>query len=139
MDKDSTYTQESSQRFISDILPELQLSNSCTKHIQTAIRRFNDYLSQQPYVFRQGSGKEETPEIFQKVLDDYIECMNRRGLKSATIEVRQIFAAQFLNSVYNQGIHSINGIYGSHVGVTVLSTGSVSYTHLRAHETRHDL
>lgn len=41
-----------------------------------------------------------------------------------TIEVRRIFATQFLNSVYRQGIRSLNEISEIHVGAAVLSAGS---------------
>lgn len=120
----SPYTLETSRLFGDKIVLGIPLSESSKKHIRTGIRRFNDYLSEQPHVFRQGSGREEPPEIFQKVLDDYLADMSAHGLKPATIEVRQIFATQFLNSVYRQGIRALNDISGIHVGAAVLSAGS---------------
>ncbi|MHB9095682.1 MAG: hypothetical protein ACYC21_13530, partial [Eubacteriales bacterium] len=72
----SPYTLETSQLFGDEIALGIPLSESSKKHIRTSIRRFNDYLSEQPYVFRHGSGREKPPEIFQKVLDDYVEDMS---------------------------------------------------------------
>lgn len=118
-------SKEKSQEFTVECLPELPLSDSCKRHIRTAIRRFNDYLAKQPYVFRKASGKENPPDIFRKVLEDYIAYMCGLGLKPSTIEVRWVFTTQFLNSVYNQGIRSIKEITGIHVGITVLSAGSI--------------
>jgi site-specific recombinase XerD len=125
---DVPYTLKTSQLFGNEIAPGLPLSESSKKHIRTSIRRFNDYLSEQPYVFRQSSGHEEPHKIFQKVLDDYLEEMYAHGLKPTTIENRRIFATQFLNSVYRQGIRALNEISGMHVGVSVLSAGSTEGT-----------
>ena len=119
-----TYTLKTSQLFRDEIALGFPLSESSRKHIKTSIRRFNDYLSEQPYVFRQGNGREEPPEIFQIVLGDYVADLLAHGLKPATVEVRRIFATQFLNSVYRQGIRSLNEISGIHVGAAVLSAGS---------------
>lgn len=118
------YTLKTSQLFRDEITLGLPLSENSRKHIRTSIRRFNDYLSEQPYVFRQGSGREEPPEIFQTVLGDYVTDLIAHGLKPATIEVRRIFATQFLNSVYRQGIRYLNEISGIHVGTAVFSAGS---------------
>ncbi len=117
------YTLKTCQLFRDEIALGFPHSESSRKHIRTSIRRFNDYLSEQPYVFRQGSGREEPPEIFQTVLGDYVADLLAHGLKPATIEVRRIFAAQFLNSVYGQGIRAFNKISGIHVGAAVLSAG----------------
>jgi len=120
-----TYTRKTSWLFRDEIALGFSLSESSRKHIRTSIRRFNDYLSEQPYVFRQGGSREEPPEIFQKVLGDYVADLHAHSLKSATIQVRRIFATQFLNSVYRQGIRSLNEISGINVGAAVLSAGSV--------------
>lgn len=120
----SPYTLETSQLFGNEIALGIPLSESSKKHIRTSIRRFNDYLSKQPYVFRHGNGREKPPEIFQKVLDDYVGDMSAHGLKPPTIEIRQILATQFLNSVYRQGIQILNEISGIHVGAAVLSAAS---------------
>ena len=49
----------------------------------------------------------------------------REGYKPATIEVRKIFAIQFLVSIYEQGIRSLKEVSETHVGCSVLSAGSV--------------
>lgn len=119
------YTLETSQTFVSEIVHNLRLSESSKKHIRISIRRFNDYLSGQPHVFRQAAGQEAVPEIFREVFDGYLYSLTVQDLKPATIEVRRIFATQFLNSAFDQGIRSIGDITGIHVGVAVLSAGSV--------------
>lgn len=119
------YTLDTSQSFVSDTVHKLQLSESSKKHIRTSIRRFNDYLSGLPYVFRQTVGGESVPKIFSEVFDGYLFSMTVQNLKPATIEVRRIFATQFLNSIFNQGIRSLGDITGIHVGIAVLSAGSV--------------
>lgn len=65
------------------------------------------------------------PLVFRDIINDYITYMSEQGYKRATIEVRKIFAVQFLTSVYQQGVHSINEIPGAHVGCAVLSASSV--------------
>ena len=65
------------------------------------------------------------PLVFLFLLNDYITYMSEQGYKRAAIEVRKIFAVQFLTSVYQQGVHSINEIPGAHVGCAVLSASSV--------------
>jgi len=122
------YTPKASYIFGEEAVLNLPLSESSKKHIRTSIRRFNAYHSKQEYVFRQGNNREEPPEIFQNVLYDYMADMSANGLKPATIEVRRIFATQFLNSVYSQGIRDINEISGIHVGAVVLSAGSTEGT-----------
>lgn len=65
------------------------------------------------------------PLVFRDIVNDYITYMSEQGYKRAAIEVRKIFAVQFLASIYQQGVHSINEISGAHVGCAVLSASSV--------------
>ncbi len=122
---EQTYTEKSAHVFIEDILPTLTVSESTKKHIRTTIRHFNDYLSHRPYTFRINNSAQLPPLIFRNVIDDYVTDMSTQGYKPATIEVRKIFAIQFLVSVYDQGIRSLKDVSGTHVGCSVLSAGSV--------------
>lgn len=122
---EQTYTEKSAHVFIEDILPTLTVSESTKKHIRTTIRHFNDYLSNRPYTFRINNSAQLPPLIFRNVIDDYVTDMSTQGYKPATIEVRKIFAIQFLVSVYEQGIRSLKEVSGTHVGCSVLSAGSV--------------
>lgn len=122
---EQTYTEKSALVFIADILPTLAVSASTRKHIRTTIRHFNDYLLHRPYKFRINKGAQLPPLIFRNILDDYVTDMAAQGYKPATIEVRKIFAIQFLVSIYEQGIRSLKKVSGTHVGCSVLSAGSV--------------
>lgn len=108
-----------------NVVPGLPVSASSKRHIRTSIRRFNDYLSDNPYVFRKNKGAQLPPLIFQDIVNGYITDMSEQKCRPATIEVRKIFATQFLVSVYKQRIRSISEISGSHVGYAVLSATSV--------------
>lgn len=119
------YTEEVAHEFMENVVPRLPISTSSKKHIQTSIRRFNDHLAGRPYIFRKNKGAQMPPVIFRDIVNDYIADMAKRGYRPATIEVRKIFAVQFLISVYKQGIHSINEISGTHVRCAVLSAASV--------------
>lgn len=119
------YTEKTAHKYIENTVPYLPVSASSKKHIRTSIRRFNDYLSGRPYVFRENKGAQMPPLIFRDIVNDYITDMVERGYRPATIEVRKIFAVQFLTSVYNQGIYSVNEISGTHVACAVLSAVSV--------------
>lgn len=122
---EQTYTEEAARVFIVDILPTLAVSESTRKHIRTTIRHFNDYLSHRPYKFRINKSAQLPPLIFRNIIDDYVTDMAAQGYKPATIEVRKIFAIQFLGSIYEQGIRSLKEVSGTHVGCSVLSAGSV--------------
>jgi site-specific recombinase XerD len=119
------YTKEYSEMFLTDILLGLPLSESYKKHTRTAVRRFNEYLCDSPYAYRQPKGGVEPPAVFRKTLECYLMEMADRGLKPATIDCRRIFATQFLNSIEAQGVNSIEGIAASHVGTAVLCAGSM--------------
>lgn len=119
------YTEKTAYEFMENVVPGLPVSASSKRHIRTSIRRFNDYLSDNPYVFRKNKGAQLPPLIFQDILNDYITDMSEQEYRPATIEVRKIFATQFLVSVYKQGIRSISEISGSHVGYAILSATSV--------------
>lgn len=56
----------------------------------------------------------------------YIVNMSEWEYKTATIEVRKIFAVQFLTSIYQQGVYFINEISRNHVGNVILSISSVT-------------
>ena len=112
------YSQNTVKGYRSDL-------NRMKKYILTSIRRFNDYLSGSPYIFRKNKGAQMPPLVFRDIVNDYITYMSEQGYKRAAIEVRKIFAVQFLASVYQQGVHSINEISGAHVGCAVLSASSV--------------
>lgn len=119
------YTEKAAHEFMENVVPRLPVSASSKKHIRTSIRRFNDHLSGRPYIFRKNKGAQMPPAIFRDIVNDYVADMTERGYRPATIEVRKIFAVQFLISVYKQGIHSINEISGTHVRCAVLSAASV--------------
>ena len=118
------YTEKTARTFIENVVPTLSVSASTKKHIRASIRHFNDYLLHRPYKVRTTKGAQLPPRIFEDLLNDYVTDMTTQGYKSATIEVRKIFAIQFLVSIYEQGIRSIKEVSGIHVGRAVLSAGS---------------
>lgn len=119
------YTDKIAHKYVENIVPYLPVGASSKKHIRTCIQRFNDYLSGRPYVFRKNKGAHMPPSIFQDIINDYIDDMSKQGYRPATIEVRKIFAVQFLTLIYNQEIYSIDEISGTHVACAVLSAPSV--------------
>ena len=126
--QEPVYTEKTAHTFMENAVPDLPVSTSSRKHILTSIRRFNDYLSGSPYICRKNKGAQMPPLVFRDIVNDYITYMSEQGYKRAAIEVRKIFAVQFLASVYQQGVHSINEISGAHVGCAVLSASSVEGT-----------
>ncbi len=120
----SGYTKDASESFLTTVLPELSLSASSKRHVRTAVRRFNDYLSGTAYAYSCPKNSSEPPEVFQGVLEGYLASMEDRGLKPATIKVRCIFAIQFLRSMEEQGIDNTEEIMMAHVGTAFLSAGS---------------
>lgn len=67
-----------------------------------------------------------SPLVFRDIVNDYIVNMSEWEYKTATIEVRKIFAVQFLTSIYQQGVYFINEISRNHVGNVILSISSVT-------------
>lgn len=122
--ENSGYTKDASEAFLATVLPELSLSESYKRHVRTAVRRFNDYLSGTPYAYSCPKNSSEPPEVFRGVLEGYLASMEDRGLKPATIKVRRIFAIQFLRSMEEQGIDHTEEITMAHVGAAFLSAGS---------------
>ena len=64
--------------------------------------------------------------FIRDIVNDYIVNMSEWEYKTATIEVRKIFAVQFLTSIYQQGVYFINEISRNHVGNVILSISSVT-------------
>lgn len=118
------YTEKIAHKYMENTVLNLPGGASSKKHIRTSIQRFNDYLLRRTYVFRK-KGAQMPPWIFQSIMNDYIDDMSKQGYRPVTIEVRKIFAIQFLISIYNQGVHFINEISGTHVACAVLSASSV--------------
>ena len=106
------------EQFLLELL-ERGYSQNTVNGYRSYLNRMKKYiLSLQEPVYT-----EKTAHKF--IVNDYITYMSEQGYKRATIEVRKTFAVQFLTSVYQQGVHSINEISGAHVGCAVLSASSV--------------
>lgn len=123
--KNTEYTIIISEEFIKDILPSLSYSDSYKNHTRTALRRFNDYLFGRPFIYRQRAGGLQVPEPFHEVMDEFLDSMEEKGMRLATIETRGIFATQFLRAIDKQGIHSVKDIEAVNIGAALLSVNSI--------------
>lgn len=79
--KTDLYSKSESNWFMKEILPDMQISCTYNKHIRTALRRWNDYLSNQLYKYRCTESKEQLPVDYQMLLENYISFLKGSHLK----------------------------------------------------------
>lgn len=123
-DESSKYSKGSSESFLNSALDALMISDSYKKHIRTAIRRFDDYLNGNSYVFREPRLKPILSGSYEELLLNYEQVQLKRGLRISTIECRLIFARQFLMALEKQNQFYICELTGQQVGAAILSLNS---------------
>ena len=120
------YSSSESNWFLKEILPDMQISCTYKKHIRTALRRWNDYLSNQPYKYRYTESKENLPMDYKMLLENYIGFLKGSHLKKSTIDNYIFFATEFLYSLIKQDVTNIKQVTGFHIGSALASSGSTA-------------
>ena len=120
------YSNSESNWFIKEILPDMQISCTYKKHIRTALRRWNDYLSNKPYKYRCTVAKEKLTMHYQMLLENYIGFLKGNHLKKATIDNYIFFATEFLYSLIKQDVTNMKQVTGFNIGSALASSGSTT-------------
>lgn len=120
------YTEEVSDMFIEELLPHIKISDTYKRHIKTALRRWNDYLLNKPYLYKCSGFKKSLPVQYQVLLDSYRHFLEDRRMKKATVDNYIFFATELLLSLVGQNVTDILDVRGFHIGSAVMTSGSIS-------------
>ena len=101
-----TYTQEIGEKFLESEVRLMYLKQDSYQRQRLTIRRFNEYLDGEKYLYRCQQMNYECPEAFKEVLGQYVKSLEIENLKQCTIEAHRVFAIKLFIDFANNGTES---------------------------------
>lgn len=91
----------------SEFLNTLHISDITLTSYKCAIRRLDDFINDRPYRCHYGSPPESVPEIYEGILNVYLEQCRNANNKPYTISTKKKACTRFLNYINQAGCSSL--------------------------------